>query len=55
MVVYALAEPIETDITDLFADENFIEVEGGGTIRAVNEYNNAVPTTITYLTKEGSL
>lgn len=50
-VVYALAEPIETDITHLFTEDNFLKVEGGGSIVAVNEYEYAVPTTIRYTRK----
>ena len=52
---YRLAEPIITDISEYLTDENIIEVEGGGTIRAINEYNQAAPTSITYLLKEGSI
>lgn len=52
MLYYELAEPIITDISDLFTDDNLIQVEGGGAIMAVNEYNYDVPNTITYLKKE---
>jgi hypothetical protein len=48
IVDYALAEPIETDITDLMRD-NFIAVEGNGTITAVNEHGYDAETSITYL------
>jgi hypothetical protein len=48
MVVYALAEPIEVDISAYLTDEGII-VEGGGTITAVNEYSQDLPTEITYL------
>lgn len=44
----ALVEPIETDITDLMRD-NFITVEGDGTLTAINEYEYDVPTSATYL------
>lgn len=47
-VVYELATPIETDISAYLTDE-YIEVEGGGTISAVNEYNYDAPTNISYL------
>lgn len=47
-IEYALAEPIETDITDLMRD-NFITVEGDGTLTAINEYEYDVPTSATYL------
>ncbi len=50
-IVYALAEPIETDITDLLTADNFIEVEGGGTITMVNDYGYDVPSEITYMLK----
>lgn len=36
------------------AFEPFIEVEGGGVIEFVNEYEKAVPTSITYLLKESA-
>jgi hypothetical protein len=51
LLVYALATPIVTDLPDL-PDDNFIEVEGGGTITAANQYGLAVPTAITYQLKE---
>ena len=50
---YALATPIETDISDYMHDDNFIGVEGGGTITAVNEHCFDAPTTITYMLKGG--
>jgi hypothetical protein len=42
-----------TDISDILTDDNFIEVEGGGSITAVNEFGYAVPTTINYATDIG--
>ena len=51
-VVYKLAEPIVTDISDLLLDDNFIEVEGGGTILTANENNLVAPTEIKYMLKE---
>ena len=45
---YELAEPIITDISDILPADNFLHIEAGGTITAVNEYGYAVPTTITY-------
>ncbi len=51
-VVFILAGTIETDISDILPEDNFIEVEGGGTIVAVNENNLEAPTEITYMTKE---
>ena len=51
-VVYALATPEVTDISDILSDDNFIRVEGGGTITAVNEFGLDAPTEIIYQ-KEG--
>lgn len=53
-VYYELAEPIITDISDILTDDNFIEVESGGTLEFVNEYQNAVPSTVKYTVKVGS-
>lgn len=54
-LMYALETPIEIDISEYLTEDNYIEVEAGGTIRAINEYNQAAPTSITYLLKEGSI
>jgi hypothetical protein len=51
-VMYALATPEVTDITHLFTEDNAIEVEGGGTIKFVNENELAVPSTIQYVTRK---
>lgn len=51
-VICALLNPVVTDITDLISPDNFIQVEGGGTLTFVNEYQQAVPSTVLYLTKE---
>jgi hypothetical protein len=51
---YALAEPIEIDISAYLGNDNFIEVEGGGTITMVNEYEYDIPSTINYITKVGT-
>lgn len=48
MLIYELATPEVTDISDILPDDNLIAVEGGGTIIAVNEYEYAVPSEITY-------
>jgi hypothetical protein len=48
----ALATPIVTDITDLFTEDNSIEVQGGGVLRFVNEKEMAVPNTIGYVTRK---
>lgn len=50
-IYYELAEPIITDISDILPDDNYIEVEGGGTVTMVNEHQLAVPSEITYQVK----
>jgi hypothetical protein len=45
---YKLETPIVTNITHLFTPDNFIKVEGGGSIIAVNEYEYAVPSTFRF-------
>lgn len=52
MLYYELAEPRYTDISHLITADNFIAVEGGGTIIADNDYLYSVPTVITYMLKE---
>jgi hypothetical protein len=52
MLYYELAEPIITDISDLLPEDNFIGVEGGGTVTFKNEHEYAVPSEITYQIKE---
>ena len=47
--IYALNEPIETDITDLMTVDNAIIVEGGGSIKFVNEYDYDMPSETTYI------
>ncbi len=47
-IIERLAEPVLTDISEYLTDE-FIKVEGGGTITAVNEHEEGVPTSVTYL------
>lgn len=53
-IVYAVAAPTVTDISDLITDDNMIEVEGGGVIVAVNANKQSAPTAITYQLKEES-
>lgn len=48
MLVYELATPEVTDISELLPDDNFIRVEEGGTIYAENSYRYGAPTHITY-------
>lgn len=54
-VVYELAEPIVTDISDILPADNLIGVEGGGTITMVNEHEFAVPSEIIYQVKGASV
>lgn len=54
-VEYVITEPIETDISALFPNfDNFLSVEGGGTLEFVNEHSNAVPSTVKYTVKVGN-
>ena len=53
MLYYELAEPIITDISDILTDDNFIEVESGGTLEFANEHKYAVPSTVKYTIKVG--
>ena len=48
MLYYELATPEVTDISDLLSADNFLAVEGGGTVTAVNEYGYDVPSEIEY-------
>ena len=52
--IYALSEPIETDITNLMPVDHAFRVEGGGTVEFVNEHGNDVHSTITYIAEIGS-
>jgi hypothetical protein len=47
---YELATPVETDISQ-YIDDGYINVEGGGTITFNNEYEQDVPSVVTYLVK----
>lgn len=49
---YAVMGTAENDITDRITPDNFIKVEGGGSIVAVNDNNLAAPTTIIYQKEE---
>jgi hypothetical protein len=42
----------EVDISDLITSDNFIKVEGGGTITFENEHEIALSSEITYMLKE---
>jgi hypothetical protein len=52
MLYYELATPEVTDISDLLSADNFLAVEGGGTVTAVNENGLEAPSEITYMLKE---
>ena len=54
IIEYATASvPEPIDISAYLTDDNFIEVEGGGVIRAVNDYNHDAPTTISFVSAIG--
>jgi hypothetical protein len=48
---YILGTPEVTDISDILPADNYIEVEGGGTLTFVNEHSQAVPSAVTFVTK----
>lgn len=48
---YELKTPIITDISDILSEDNYIGVEGGGTVTMVNEHQYSVPSSITYKVK----
>lgn len=52
-IFYELSEPVITDISDILPDDNYIGVEGGGTVTMLNEYGYAVQSEITYMLKGG--
>ena len=51
-VVYILNAPEIIDISDILPADNFIGVEGNGSVTMVNEHKLAVPSEITYMLKE---
>ena len=51
-VLYELATPTTEDISDILPADNYIGVEGGGTLTFVNEYGYDVPSEVTFVTKE---
>lgn len=54
-VFYELAEPKVVDISAYLADfDNILDVERGGSIEFVNEYGQAVPSSILYTKKVGT-
>lgn len=51
-----LLQPIEHDISAALAGfDNTLEVQAGGTLRFINEAKGAIPSTISYLAKEGTV
>ena len=49
---YALAKPIEIDISNYIDDDNFIEVSNGSFLIAVNTpYFNGAPLSVSYISK----
>ncbi len=50
-LVFEKSTPNETDLSTYFSDDNFIGVEGDGTLTAVNEYGCDVPFTVDYMLK----
>ena len=51
MLYYELAEPIIIDISDILSNDNYIEVESGGIVTMVNEFEYAVPSELIYQIK----
>ena len=49
----ACENPTEIDISAYLPNDNFIAVQGGGTIKAVNEHKQDAPSTINYIEKVG--
>lgn len=52
VVYYELATPVVTDISDLLSEDNFIGVEGSGTITMINQYKYNVPSEIAFMLNE---
>lgn len=52
MLYYELATPVVTDISDLLSEDNFIGVEGNGTITMINQYKYNVPSEIVFMLDE---
>ena len=50
-VLYRLATPKVTDITDVFTDDMKLKVQSGGTIRFVEKNGMSVKSTISYVTR----
>jgi hypothetical protein len=53
--VISIANPNVVDISTYLTDfDNILEVEGGGSLKFVNEYGQAVPSSILYTVKVGT-
>lgn len=52
IVIYLLATPIETDISEYIPDTILLDVSQGGVVTFKNEHGFAVPSEITYMLKE---
>lgn len=52
MLYYELATPVVTDISDLIPEDNFIGVEGNGSITMINQYKYNVPSEIVFMLNE---
>lgn len=50
-VIFELYKSIITDISDILPEDNYIGVEGGGTLTFKNEYEYDVPSEVTYQIK----
>lgn len=55
MLYYELATPEVTDISDILPADNYIGVEGGGTLTFKNQYEFDVPSEVTYQIKEATV
>jgi hypothetical protein len=54
-IVLERARPIITDISAYLTDfDNILDVERGGSLEFVNEYGQAVPSSILYTVKVGA-
>lgn len=53
-VYYEAMETTVIDVSDILSNDNYIEVEGGGTLTFKNENKTDVPSEVTYQTKEVS-
>jgi hypothetical protein len=47
-IICTLKEPIETNVSEYFTEDNLIEIRGGGRLTFLNEYNIEVPSVIIY-------